>query len=161
MSARAQPSEQTLRIRKNFLDEEASQQPQLMFLWGTELALAREKVQSCKNRLKLRGAEVTLQARSRPQAFGFEKMTDSVAESLVLTDVAYQEIQEELLQAEKDEGVLDAFVKALVDRKSEIQNLTQLHGQQFWSKVTVNKEAMTEADESLNKSMPKKRRQTP
>jgi hypothetical protein len=130
--------ENLLTIDLNNLEEDCAEQPKLMAQWSKCLADARKEVKDAKNALKLAAAELSLKIRRSPEDFGIDKATEAAVEAVILTNRDYQIHQENLVGAEYNEDVLDGFVKAIVDRKSELQNETQLHGQTYWSKPHVS-----------------------
>lgn len=128
------PTKDLLAIDLNRLEECCQEQPQLMFLWGTQLAEARKAVKSAKNKVKLRAAKLDSEIRANPTDFGFERPTEKAVEYTITKDTEYQEELKDLIQLEYEEDVLDIFFKTLIDRRGELENLTKLFGQMYWSK---------------------------
>lgn len=128
------PKEETLDLDLNRLEEACQKQPRMMFHWGKDLALAKKKSKEAKNALKLCFAEASKSIRVAPGMYGLEKVTDASVEATVLTLEGYQKAQQNLVDTEYEEDVLDAFVKALTDRRGEIGSLVQLHGAMYWAK---------------------------
>lgn len=123
-----------LLINRNSLDEECAHQPQLLFEWGEALARASLRAKEAKNRLKVVEAEIAMDVRSAPQKYGLDKITESSVAATVLLQPQYEAAHKELITAEYEEELLSQMVKALSDRRSELENLVRLHGQMYWSK---------------------------
>src|SRR6185369_14885155 len=105
-----------LAIDPENLDLACMGQPKLMRYWCRQLAVARKKTADAKKELKLAMAEVRSEVRSDPEKFGVIKVNeDSVADAMAL-DARWQQAQTVLNQAEYDEGVIEANVKALQSR---------------------------------------------
>lgn len=128
------PTKDLLEIDLNRLEECCQEQPQLMIVWGTKLVEARKAVKLAKNRIKLRAAKLDPEIRANPIDFGFEKISEKAIEYAIIKDLEYQEELKDLIQLEYEEDVLDIFFKTLVDRRGELENLTKLFGQMYWSK---------------------------
>lgn len=148
----------SLEIRLDRLEEECQNNPTMTRDVGVEKAQASKRVKECKNRLKLRKAKLDQEVRSNPKAYGLEKVTEAAIESIVTLDTEYGEESKELIDLEFAEDVLDATFRAMVDKKSELENLTHLHGQMYWSKPqTGSREAdRTAAMEGANAAVGKK-----
>jgi hypothetical protein len=153
------PTKDLLTIHADRLDEDCDSNPKLAFEWGEALAEARKNTSLAKNNLKLIAAELDNDIRSNPAKFDLEKATDKAVEACVLTQICYQNAQQELIDAEYEEAVLQAFVFAVSDRKQQITNRANLHGQQYWSKPNMTEESkkrtreevQQEADKAVNK----------
>lgn len=137
MSAQPQ-SDDFLSIDPDNLDLVCMQQPKLMRYWCRQLALARKKTAEAKNRLKLVTAEVRSAIRAEPSAFGVEKVTaDSVDDALAMNS-AYKLAQQGLIDAEMNEGLLEANVKALSSRDYQLTNCGELLKLGYWSAPRID-----------------------
>lgn len=128
------PPGNLLMIHQDRLEDDCTQQPQLTFVYGQQLADATRKAKLAKNRLKLVEAELSLDARSDPTAYNLSKITEDALKAVVIVHPEYKHAQQALIDAEHEEEVLRAFIYALNDRKEQLGNMTKLHGQMYWSK---------------------------
>lgn len=128
------PDEDSLSIHKDRLDDDAEHQPKLMFRWGTELAAARRASKEAKARLKVVVAEVDRSVRASPGRYGLDKITEAAVTNIVVLSREHAVATQALIEAEYQEDMVDAYVKALNDRKGEIEVMSRLHGQMYWSK---------------------------
>jgi hypothetical protein len=128
------PDKSLLSIDRSKLEEECDGHPQLAFTWGEHLANARVVAKNAKNRLKLVEARLELSIRSNPGEYGIDKVTESTVQASVRVQDEYEVAQDQLIKAEYDVDVLEAFVWALVDRKGQLENLVHLWGSQYWSR---------------------------
>lgn len=133
-----EPTKDLLDIDLNRLEDEARVQPQRMYVWGTKLAEARKRAKEEKNRAELIHATLDKQVRSDPATFGIEKITEAAVKAAILEQNDYQNVLDSRIQAEYEEDILDAFVKALASRDRQIETLAKLHGQMYWSKPDVD-----------------------
>lgn len=130
-----------LDINRNALEEECQDQPKMVFEWVEQAAVAARRVKEAKNKLKLVEAQLILKIRADPQEYGIVgKVTESGINSAVILHPSYQQAQDAVIQAEYDSDVVDGMIKALNDRRSQLENLVKLYGQQYWSKPRIAEE---------------------
>jgi len=138
------------------LEEECQLQPGLMYEAGTQLADQRKNSKIAKNKLKLKAAELGNAMRERPDDFGLSKTTDKAVEDAVLAHKDYQELLKDLIEIEYGEDVCESFKDAVVDRKKELENLVQLHGQMYWSKADTRLKTTEQSREKIMQRVNKK-----
>ena len=137
----SEPDKAALEIHLNKLEVDCQELPQQIYHWGVELAKASKRVKELKNSLKLNYADTASHIRRNPAAYGLDKITEGAIDQCVLRDSTYQHIQNQVIEAEYDEDVLEAFVKGgLADKKSELENMVKLHGQMYWSKPVTHEQ---------------------
>lgn len=146
----AEPTRNLLDIHKDRLEDDAAENPKLMWDWGSELAEAKATASTAENKLKLEYARLEMQVRSDPVGCGLEKITDASVKAWVLMQVEYTNQQEMLVQAEYDRDRLQAFVNAVHERGEQIGTMSKLHGQQYWSKPRTE---YTQTDQSREAAM--------
>lgn len=107
------------------LPEECSGQPKLIRYWLRQLALATRKAVEAKNQVKLVIAEIRTEIRANPGSFGLEKTTvDTVEDAMLMTD-RYQQTLQSQVQAEYEQGLIEANVEALRSRDYQLTNLNK------------------------------------
>lgn len=146
-------TENLLDIDHYVLDEEWMNQPKLYFRYSAELTKAREEWDLLRNQLEVAKselddvmAELDLQIRNDPDGFGLTgKVTEASIKNTILLQEAYKTakkecegIQTKIIQAKSSIGVLEGFVEALSQRKTALENLVRLHGQNYFSTPRVS-----------------------
>jgi hypothetical protein len=152
-----EPDINVLAIRLDRLEEDCASQPQLVFLWGKELAAAKKRTAEAHNRMKLVAAEIGSEVRANPGRFGLMKVTEDGVKEAVLQTEDYRVAFDEHLVCEEEENILSAFVEALRDRRQMLTNEVSLHGQMYWAKPSVpteteRKRDMAEAGERVRRN---------
>ena len=131
-------TEDLLVVSLDHLEENCAGQSQLMRQWGFEKAKAIRKVKDLKRLLKLRNAEIGREVRNNPGEFGLDRGTDKAIEEISLLDADYQNLQDQVIQAEYEEDLLSAFVESIRDRKDQLRNEVLLFGQMYFSKPNTS-----------------------
>lgn len=145
MATKLVPDKKLLEIHENALEKDCTDHPRKVFLWGQELARIRKETKLAKHNLKLMSAQLNRDIRQNPIHFGLEKTTEAAIEATIIGEATYQAAQTDLIDAEYEEEVLEAFVEALRDYKDELRNMVLLHGQQYWSKPDTTVDSRAEA----------------
>lgn len=136
-------------INEHQLDRECTLQPRLMLEWRDKLAEANKDVLEAKanleaveadwkGRVKRREAQLQLDIRKAPSAFGLpDKLTEKLVESAVMVDRVYVDLQAQMhvavAQADKElrekkelAEHLDGAVEVLRQRKAMLEKLVDL-----------------------------------
>ena len=161
---------------KNRLDEEWVNQPKIYYEFSEKLTDAKEEVERCKARLgiaeddlKVTKAKLSLRIRRNPEKyFGeyTEKLTEAAIENRILVHSLYAKakakiykLNEELIAANRTVSTFYSAVHALDHRKSALERLVSLHGQNYFSTPKpIDEHSVTTATDIENRSK-KKRRQ--
>jgi len=143
-------------INKFKLDEECAKQPSLYHFWSEKLANAKAAVNDATDKLKLTESERELAYRSMTELPGGVKSTEASIKSCVETDGAVKAAKQELREAQAVQYKLEAGVRALDHRKSELDNLTQLYIKNYYSRPdgapgSANDTASADLRKNLNK----------
>jgi len=120
----------------NRLDEEWINQPKIFFKYASQLADARRKLEEAKAELDVIRAEIDLDIRSNPtNYFGNKigKTTESLITSTILQQSKYQEALLSFRKRKHRIDILQAAVNALDHRKSALERLVSLHGQNYFA----------------------------
>ena len=110
--------EKDLEIDPDQLDVMAALQGELFFKWAEKAAAAKANVDECKFRLEVFTAKLAARARTDPESFGLQKVTEAAIDTAVKTSQKYQEAYEEWIQARADSALLEKAVEALDDRQT-------------------------------------------
>jgi hypothetical protein len=124
------------------LEQEWLLQPKLYDKYATKLAGAKELLAKAEAFLEVTEAEVKLEIRKKPLKFGFaDKITEGVVKELLVTDKRYRDALQAVNSTKHDVDVLAAVINTLEHRKRALESLVTLHGQNYFSKPKVSKEA--------------------
>ena len=117
----------------NRLDEEWVRQPALYHEHAMILADARQSHEQKKAELEVLAAEIDRDVRTRPSAFGLEKITEAVVANTVLIQPPYRLLQKEVIEAKHNVAIAESAVAALDHRKKALENLVQLRLSDYFS----------------------------
>ena len=124
-------------IDKHALDEEWMNQPTLYQFWSKKLGKAQTLVGQWKDHLEFKKAELDKQIRGDFKISG-EKFTETSLLSSILTHDEYQAALGSYNDALSDMRELSAIVASLDQRKTALENLVKLYGQQYFSNPYVS-----------------------
>lgn len=126
-------------IDKRLLDEECLLQPKLFLKWSNELTHVNSKLKEAKKELKVIAAELAKKMRLNPDLYGLKNNPSEVSINSVMDlQKEYQEQLDMIAVREYDVDMLENVRQALLDRKKELENLVQLHGQQYFSAPKIS-----------------------
>jgi len=129
--------EKDLAIDMNNLHKEWERQPHIFMLYAEAAADAKLRVDKLREEVEVIKAEIATDIRSSPESYGFTRVTESQVKELVLQDGRYAKAMERYLRAKHEYEILAAAVKAFDQRKSALENLVRLYGQQYFSTPVV------------------------
>jgi len=122
-----------MHINEDMLDVELLEQPTLMEKYSHLLAEAKLDRDLAKEDLELKKAEISLDIRDHPQDYKLEKVTDKAVEACVLMEEEYKDAVKAYNQANFEVNVLQGVVNAIEHRKSALEKLVTLHGQNYFA----------------------------
>lgn len=132
------------------LDRDWCNQAKLTYEYGLKTVEARSSLDRAKRQRDLAVAEVDLLVRKNPGSFGLEKTTEASIASVVLLDERVRNAEAKVLLRQQQLGVLQAIMHALNDRKSALENLSNLWSQSYFSEPRA-KPAAREQMETMQK----------
>ena len=130
------PDESILEIDITRLDEEWVNQPKQFFNWATQLADAKGNLDAERNRLDIAKAELDLDIRTNQTNYDIDKdkkLTENLILNTILQQDEYQDALGEVRNAKHRVDILQAAVQAFDHRKSALERLVSLHGQNYFS----------------------------
>lgn len=136
--------EQDMYIDPEGLDICILEQPTLMMKYSRILAQAEKISDQAKEKLDQVTAELDNKIRTKPGRFGVEKVTEGAVKAVILTRPRYQESNAELMEAKYNAKVIQGAVKAIEQRKSALENLVKLHGQQYFAGPSIPRDLSKE-----------------
>jgi hypothetical protein len=125
--------ENDMYIDEQSLDVEWLNQPSLVIQYARISAQAELDMDQAKEKLDLVKAELDNEIRTNPEKFEIAKITEAVVTNTILTQKKYKVAMEEFLQAKFEAKVAIGASRAVDHRKSALENLVKLHGQQYFA----------------------------
>lgn len=148
-------------IDKTRLDTEWIKQPRLFFVYAKQLADAKRRLEEARAEADVVKAEVDLEIRGTPENFGFKDM--KITEVLITTTInqngRYQKAAKLIRIRKHKVDILQAAVTALEHRKSALEKLVSLHGQNYFSTPTTTDNVSQETVEEIKDQGRRKRRE--
>ena len=157
--------EQDVTIDPDSLDTEWLDQPRLMLRYAKHAAKTKQDLEREKEKLDIVRADLDKKIRVIPEEFGIVKLTESVITSTIITQEKYKEANEDYLEAAYESNMAQGAVRALEGKKTALENLVKLHGQQYFagpsvprdlSKEWEQKEKQRKVDEGVGKKLNRK-----
>ena len=136
--------EKDMTIDESALDVEWLDQPRLMLRYAKHAAKTRLEVERVKEKLDIVRAELDKKIRMDPEAFEIVKLTETFITSTILTQKEYQEANEEYLEAVYESNMAQGAVRAIDGKKTALENLVRLHGQQYFAGPSVPRDLSKE-----------------
>ncbi len=131
---------QDVEINPDQLDIQWCKQASLFGEYCVEQATARDAFDRAKERLEVYDAGLGLKIRANPAQFGLEKITESSVQAVILLDKEHARLSDELNTARYQLEVITAAVRALDQKKSALENLVRLQGQNYFAGPSVPRE---------------------
>ncbi len=139
--------EQDIKIDESSLDIELLEQASLFMKYSKNLAgeqLTRDKLSV---ELDLKKAELDKAIRTNPEKYGIEKITENAVSNTIITQKDYQDVQSRFMQAKYEADIALSAVRAFDMRKSMLENLVKLNGQQYFAGPKVPRDLSAEREE--------------
>lgn len=119
------------------LDVEWLRQPKLVYDYAVAAAASRIAFEQAKADFELVCAELDSEIRTDPEKFGAVKLTESMVKNITTVQPEYQQAQKKVLKTRSDYESLQAVLSALDHRKRTLENLVNLHGQNYFATPTA------------------------
>ena len=129
--------EDDLSIDESALDVEWLEQPQLMFKYARYCAELEKLADDAKDKLEFVKAELEEDIRANPDKYGIVKITEAVVAGTILLQKGYKDAMAEYGKAKFDSKVASGAVRSFDQRKTALENLVRLNGQQYFAGPTV------------------------
>jgi hypothetical protein len=138
--------EQDINIDPESLDVEWLQQPKLMLKYTNLAAETKRTVDLAKEKLDLIKAELDKQIRTHPEDFikGIDKITEALVSNTILSLGEYIDVNAEYIEARYQNEITNNAVRALEQKKSALENLVKLYGQQYFAGPKVPRDLSNE-----------------
>jgi len=139
--------EKDIQIDETALDIEWLSQPSLMMKYTRHAAETRMEADQEKERLDLVRAGLDKEIRIEPERFDIVKITESVVLNAVIAQQKYIMANDAYIQARFEAEVARGAVAAIDQRKTALENLVKLHGQQYFAGPKVPRDLSWEVQE--------------
>jgi len=132
--------DQDISIDPDALDIEWTKQAQTFFKYAELTARAHVVMDRKKEKIDVLEATMGLKIRTNPASYGLEKITEGAVQSTILIDQNHIDAVAELADLKYEYEVLIAAVRALDQKKSALENLVRLQGQNYFAGPSVPRE---------------------
>ena len=143
--------EADLEIDVTALDLAAATQAEKFFKWAEQAAEAKKEMDMSKFRLDVLYAQLQTRARTDPESFGIQKVTEAAIDTAVKVSASYREAYEKWLEAKAESIIMDEAVEAFQHKKRMIELLVTLHGQQYFAGPSVPRNLVEAWEKMKNK----------
>lgn len=145
--------EKDIKIDESSLDVEWLSQPTLTLQFCRLEAELKKEVDRREIELGLIRAELDKDIRTNPEKFEITtKLTETVISNVIIGIPDYQECHEALLSVRFEHSVAKGAVKAIDTKKTSLENLVKLHGQQYFAGPSVPRDLSKEWEQKQNQS---------
>lgn len=138
------------------LDDEWVKQPKLYHTFATKLANAKKRLEEAKAYLELMEADLNFKIRQDPTTYGLSKVTDKSVEAAILTRKVYQTARDSFIKAKHRVDLLDGAVRTLDHRKRALEDLVDLHLNDYFSRPQAKRSDPAKIAESVGKRVKRK-----
>ena len=136
--------EKDLTIDPDSLDTEWLDQPRLMLRYASHASKLKMEVERAKEKLDIIRADLDKKIRVAPEEFGIVKLTESVITSTIITQVKFKAGNEAFLEVAYEANMAQGALRALEGKKTALENLVKLHGQQYFAGPSVPRDLSKE-----------------
>lgn len=125
--------EATIKIDESALDIECLDQASLMLqICKLQSHLEKEEDLAREN-LDFVKANLDMEIRTDPNKFGVDKVTEGAIKSAILSNDSYKQASNAYINAKYENNVAKGAVRSFDQRKTMLEVLTKLHGQQYFA----------------------------
>ena len=157
--------EKDVEVDSDELDVEWKRHPQVSLKYGKYVVGLRNKYERLKLRRDDIKADLTIRIQNDPKSLiGKEKPTIKDIDAFIVNSDEHKEVENEILDCHEELGYAEVARRALEDKKSALENLVKLHGQDYFSvprAVGISSEKVEEmSDERHNEKVKKRLKRT-
>lgn len=150
-------------IDEQGLDVEWLKQPSLMSKYGKHAAQAKLDMDHAKEDLDVVKAQLDRNIRAFPDIYGLDKLTESIVSNTIIIQPEYKDTNDQYLNAKYEYDMAMAAVRAIDQKKTALENLVRLHGQQYFAGPSVPRDLSkewekTESQKQTNKKVALRRK---
>ena len=147
------PEDSFFEIDVNRLDEEWVNHPKLAYQYYKEYEDKKLDLAEAQSELEVVAAGISSIIRKSPVKFGLAKTpTETSIHKTVIRKKKYRQALRVVNKLEREVGILRAATKALDHRKSALERLVSLHGQNYFSVPQAKDEDSREVVSDIEKN---------
>ncbi len=136
--------EEDIEFDPDCLDVEWLEQPRLMLRYGQHSANVNQAMDIIKEKREVVRCELDKKIRINPDEYEVTKITDKVVECVIKIQPEYQDANDKYIEAKHEADLAKTAVQAFDQRKSALENLVRLHGQQYFAGPSVPRDLSKE-----------------
>lgn len=136
-------------IDRDRLDVEWEKQSKIVYNYSMRLADARYELDKLRSQLDVVEAEIDQSIRARPGKYGLDKVTESGIKQIIILNPKRQKVQDQILEQKHEVDILQGAVNALEHKKSALERLVMLHGQNYFSTPVAKNDDARKAKEDI------------
>lgn len=136
--------EKDVTIDPDALDVEWLGQPGLIFKYSKKSAEAQQELSNAKEALELCKALLDKKIRTNPEKYGIEKITETVVANTIISQDDFKEVNQVYQEVQFEVNILRGVMDALNNKKSALENLVKLHGQNYFAGPSVPRDLTKE-----------------
>ncbi|HQF51190.1 MAG TPA: hypothetical protein PK588_10545 [Paludibacteraceae bacterium] len=141
--------EKDMQIEEDALDLECLEQARLMLRYCQLAARLEKEEDLAKENLNLVKAEIDKDIRTNPAKYGIDKITEGAIANAIIMDPRYKEASQHYIDARFEANAAAGAVKACEQRKSMLETLARLHGQQYFAGPAVPRDIVKEREKRM------------
>ena len=144
--------EKDIQIDETSLDLEWLSQAPLMMKYTRHAAMTKQLADVQKEKLDFIKAELDKEIRLEPEKFDIIKITESVVLNSIIIHPRYTDENKKYIETRFEAEVARGAVAAIEQRKTALENLVKLHGQQYFAGPKVPRDLSWEREERQKQS---------
>ncbi|KKN08388.1 hypothetical protein LCGC14_1057200 [marine sediment metagenome] len=125
--------ERDIIIDESALDLEFLEQARLFMQYSRNEHSTRRDMDYAKTKLDLVKAKLDKEIRAHPEAFDVARISEGAIMNNILLQPEFEAANKTFIEATYESGVARAAVWAFDQRKTALENLVRLHGQQYFA----------------------------
>jgi hypothetical protein len=136
--------ERDIRIDESALDVEWLEQPRLMVKYAQHATACTKVAELAEQHLDVLKADLDKDIRQNPGMYSIKNPTVEAIKNAIIANETIQEANKAWIEAKFEANMAWNAVKAFEHRKSALENLVKLHGQQYFASPTVPRDLSAE-----------------
>jgi hypothetical protein len=150
-------------IDEHGLDVEWLKQSVLMLKYGKHAAQMKLDMDHAKEELDVIKAQLDREIRAFPDNYDLNKLTETIVFNTIVIQPEYRDANSKYLNAKYEYDIAMVAVRAIDQKKTALENLVRLHGQQYFAGPSIPRDLSkewekVEAQKQTNKKVLLKRK---
>lgn len=149
-----------IQIDPERLDQEWVRQASLFGKYCSLLAEANKNLDFLKEELNILDAEIKIDIVKNPEHYELSKVTEGTIQAVIIQKPEHKRLVNKIAETKYEADILLAAVRSLDHKKSALENLVRLHGQNYFAGPEVphhlKKEWIEDSEKQYSKARIKK-----